>query len=247
MSQANASTWWITASNIVYVLPCAVAFRYGHALRGVGTLVMMCISSVYHYSHETEHQPNHDAYFNGFTDAASLALAKADTVLSLWLVAAGASLFLLDPRASRTFLLLDTALLLVLATYLIVIVMVAGYNRCAKGIQECSSHYLMVYYVVGVLVTLLAYVLVQRSYRVDPLGVFRTRLAAWGRRGTGAFLFSILGVFAAAVTIYAVQPTRDWHGVWHILSAVSLALALAWNPDHKDVHFLPLSQDVDSQ
>lgn len=240
MSQANASTWWITLSNVVYLAPCIMAFRHMHVLRGVGTLVMMCVSSVYHYSHETEHQPNHDAYFNGFTQSASLALAKADTVLSIWLVAAGASLFLLDPRANRTFLTIDTVLLTALAVYLIVIVMVAGYNRCAKGIQNCSSPYLMVYYVVGIIVTLLAYAVTQRVYRVGLLDVFRARVRTWGTRRTYVFLLSIIAIFVTAVTIYTVQPTRDWHGVWHVLSAASLALALVWNPTHKDVPFLPL-------
>jgi len=240
MSQANASTWWITASNIAYLVPCVVAFRHSHVLRGVGTLVMLCISSVYHYSHETEHQPDREASFNGFTQSASLSLAKADTVLSIWLVAAGASLFLLDPRVNRTFLAIDTALLTLLTVYLIVIVMVAGYNRCAKGIQDCSSPYLMTYYVVGILVTLLAYVAVQRVYHIGMLDVFRVRTGEWGKRKTYAFLLSIIALFVLAISIYTVQPTRDWHGVWHVLSAASLALALVWNPTHKDVPFLPL-------
>lgn len=240
MSQANASTWWITVSNIAYLVPCVIAFRRSHALRGLGTLVMLCISSVYHYSHETEHQPNREAAFNGFTQSASLSLAKADTVLSIWLVAAGASLFLLDPRADRTLLAVDTALLTALAVYLIAIVMVAGYNRCAKGIQDCSSPYLMTYYVVGILVTLLAYFAVQRAHHIGLLDTFRARVQLWGTHKTYAFLASIISVFVVAVTIYTVQPTRDWHGVWHMLSATALALALVWNPTHKDVLFRPL-------
>lgn len=231
----NLSTWWLVFSNAAFGVPVVMAAYRRDVIRALGFAAIMCVSAIYHYAHDTEHQPNREAWYNGFTEQATWKLSKADTILSVWAACAGTTL--LVPLRHRTGnnedgevdRVVDIMVLFLGGAGVVATVEWAGYEKCPSGFEDCSSNLLALWYVltaIGALAIEVIWALLQEI----PLGeAWRYRMSTWGSCGVWTWLFSIAVLTSSAITVYLLNIDRAWHGLWHVLAAAALALALAWS------------------
>lgn len=253
----NASTWWLVFSNLAFLAPVALSVLRKDAIRAMGFAAIMCVSAIYHYAHDTEQQPGKEAWYNGFTEVATWKLSKADTILSVWAACAGSTL--LVPLRHRTAhqqegdvdRIVDIMVLFLGGAGVVATVEWAGYEKCPSGFEDCSSNLLAVWYVltaVGALVIEVGWAKCQGI----PLGdAWAYRLKTWGATRVWLWFLGIVLLTTAAVTVYLLNIDRAWHGLWHVLAAAAVSLALLWSSTQhfhhwRRVRFLPLVELSDT-
>lgn len=227
----NAITLWVVISNVAFAVPLALALRAREWLRATGLLALLVISAVYHYAHDTELQDGsaREAWYNGFREYDTWELSKVDTVLSVWVAAASALRFV--PSAPRTAAdaWVDRGILSLVLFGALAVITWGGYNKCAKGIQSCSSDYLGLWYlcVVGGAMALAALWALHR--RKNPSLQWNAHRKAWGPVRLALYVWAVVGLLTVAALLYAQWTERALHGVWHVCCAALISLALLWD------------------
>jgi len=222
----DGTTLWVVISNVAFVIPSVLAFRARNWLCAFGFFALLCVSSIYHYAHDTEHQGNREAWYNGFRENDTWQLSKADTVLSVWAAAAAALQFAPHTRVDFW---VHTGISLFSLFGAMAVVTWGGYNKCAKGIQSCSSDYLGVWYlcvVGGALLLALAWAAYKRR---DPWAIWNAHKKAWGTRRLAAVVLAVIMLLTVAALLYVQWTERSLHGVWHFCCAALLSLAMVWS------------------
>lgn len=244
----NSAAIWLILSNLIYLIPTALACRARLFPRAVLFVATMIVSAVYHYAHETEYTAS--SYYNGFTIEATWRMTQADALVSLWAACAGATLVVpMRNRASgfadtdtRVDFWVDNGVVALggLASFLLI--WFGGYNFCAAGQYHCISDWMPVWFaliVVGCVLVEVAWVWKANHALTHEL---TARTQHWGGRRVGTWCGSLFVLTCIAGITYLADAPRPWHGAWHISSAVALALLVHWTTPHR-----PQKQDEDNK
>jgi hypothetical protein len=232
---ANASTWFLVFSNLAFAVPAGLAVWRKDPVRAIVFAAIMVASGVYHYAHDTEHQPGREAWYNGFREADTWRLSKADTILSVWAACAGATLLVplrhrtgdaVDGEVDRV---VDFLVLFLGGAGVVATVEWAGYERCPNGFEDCSSDWLSLWYLLTTLGTIALELLWALLNGIDLDAAWQQRTRDWGYPRVAVWLFGIVSLTAAALVVYMLSIPRAWHGLWHILAAAAVSLALLWS------------------
>jgi hypothetical protein len=162
-------------------------------------------------------------------------LSKADTILSVWAACAGATLLVplrhrtgdaVDGEVDRV---VDFLVLFLGGAGVVATVEWAGYERCPNGFEDCSSDWLSLWYLLTTLGTIALELLWALLNGIDLDAAWQQRTRDWGYPRVAVWLFGIVSLTAAALVVYMLSIPRAWHGLWHILAAAAVSLALLWS------------------
>lgn len=226
----NAITLWVVLSNLAFAIPLALAIRIPDWLRALGCLSILVVSSVYHYAHDTELQggDSREAWYNGFREYDTWKLSKADTVISIWLAAASAVRFVPSLPHEPIDTWVDRGVLALTLFGALAVVTWGGYNKCAPGIQSCSSDYLGLWYLCVVAGAVALAALYAKLSRKEPYAQWEAHRKAWGGLLLAAYVLALVVLLTFATLLYVTWTERALHGVWHLCCAALVSLSLLW-------------------
>jgi len=220
MVYVTPGDWWVVWTNLAFLVPAYAAYKGHDYVRMVSFAAICGFSGGYHWCHDTELDRKREHHSNGCATLVTWRLAKADHILSYWLVAC--ILLLLVPSVSRW----DDAVFLPLA--LLFNILTAVVFVPIKPSESTDTEQMAQIAVIGSVMLAKMFV-VHCCFHMDMDVRLKT---LWAQMGHCAIVYAVVFVVLATLTfmlqLYTPWNDQPQHGIWHMATAVLATLVLIY-------------------